>query len=140
MVRPDTFINDPKKWFELVTKYKVTHMATLNYTLSVLSDLMERSPGDVAGSDLSSLRALTIGGEYIQADTVSRFASLAKPHGFDPRCFSVCYGMTELMILANTPYFSGLKKSRRGSKGQRVPDPGYILRRRGHRRPEGFLP
>lgn len=111
VVRPDTFINDPKKWFELVTKYKVTHMATLNYTLSVLSDLMERSPGDVAGSDLSSLRALTIGGEYIQADTVSRFASLAKPHGFDPRCFSVCYGMTELMILANTPYFSGLKKA-----------------------------
>lgn len=111
IVKPDTFINEPGKWFRLVTRYRITHMAALNYTVSVLADHIEKYPEDVAGSDLSSLKALTIGGEYIQADTVNRFTRLAAPLGFDSRSFSVCYGMTELMILANTPYFAGLKKA-----------------------------
>ncbi|MCR5529289.1 MAG: amino acid adenylation domain-containing protein [Saccharofermentans sp.] len=107
----DMFVKDPGRWFALVTKYRVTHMATLNYTVSLLSEYIENSRDELTGSDLSSLKALTIGGEYLREETVDRFTALAKPYGFDPRSFSICYGMTELMILANTPYLGGLKKA-----------------------------
>ncbi len=86
----------PRQWMSLMTKTR----ATISFAPSFGYDLCARRvrPADVASYDLSHWRVAGIGAEMIRPETLTHFAEMMAPAGFDPRAFLACYGMAECTL------------------------------------------
>lgn len=87
------FAMRPRRWLELMTSSRATIAFSPPFGFELCSRRIRAE--DVARYDLSAWRVAGVGAEPIHAETLTRFAELLAPAGFDPRAFVPCYGMAE---------------------------------------------
>ncbi len=99
-VKPDRFATEPAIWFKTAKTYHVTHIPSLNYMLSVLTDTAEKH---MERADLSSVRAVVLAGEFVQPDTVRKFEKAVSSFGFSADRIVIQFGLTETCaVIAGT--------------------------------------
>jgi fatty-acyl-CoA synthase len=100
------FAMRPRQWLNLMTQTR----ATISFAPSFGYDLCARRvrPNDIEQYDLSSWRVAGIGAEMIRPQTLSHFAEMLAPCGFDQRAFLACYGMAECTLgISFSPLHTG---------------------------------
>lgn len=97
MMPPATFLQQPIKWLEAISKYKGTHSGGPNvgYDLCV----QKVTPEQVQALDLSSWASAYNGAEPINADSLKAFSEKFAPSGFKSHYFYPCYGMAESTLM-----------------------------------------
>ena len=95
LMSPMHFMQQPRRWLEAITDYRVTITVGPNFSLeasvAALGD-------DVEDLDLSTVKEFYCGAEPISADTLARFEKCAAPLGFDITALIPCYGMAEATL------------------------------------------
>lgn len=83
----------PLRWFELITKYKVTVAVSNCSVLSLMSTIV--SQFNKVDIDLSSLRVIFVAGEKVDFQTISNFYNDFKEYGLTKKMITPSYGLTE---------------------------------------------
>ncbi len=115
LMSPMHFVQQPRRWLEAITRYKVTVTVGPNFSLDLCAEAAEDD--DCDDLDLSTVRELYCGAEPISADTLARFEHSVSRLGFDMRALIPCYGMAEATL-----FVSGKRAGSR-HRTQRAPDP-----------------
>lgn len=115
ILRPSLFIQNPLNWLSTISRYRANITSAPNFAYDRLSLALER--GGAAEFDLSSLRAVVIGGEPVSEMTVTRLLAVLEKQGLDRRAIAPSYGLAEAVLLV--------------SSGQTEEGPVF------HKRPEG---
>ena len=100
------FAMRPRQWLNMMTQSK----ATISFAPSFGYDLCARRvrPRDLEDYDLSNWRIAGIGAEMIRPETLTYFAEILEPCGFDQRAFLACYGMAECTLgISFSPLWTG---------------------------------
>ena len=96
LMSPMHFVQQPRRWLEAITHYRVSITVGPNFSLELCTDaLLDGDPGDL---DLSTVRQLYCGAEPISADTLQRFDRHLAPLGFDGSALIPCYGLAEATL------------------------------------------
>lgn len=95
LMSPLHFVQEPRRWLEAITDYKVTITVGPNFSLDLCAAVLE---DDHDGIDLSSVRELYCGAEPINARTLARFEEAAAAVGFRDDALIPCYGMAEATL------------------------------------------
>jgi acyl-CoA synthetase (AMP-forming)/AMP-acid ligase II len=100
LMSPMHFMQEPRRWLEAITAYRVTITVGPNFSLdAAVSALDEDDDADLdADLDLSTLKEFYCGAEPISAATLARFEERAAPLGFDMDALIPCYGMAEATL------------------------------------------
>jgi acyl-CoA synthetase (AMP-forming)/AMP-acid ligase II len=96
LMSPMHFIQQPRRWLQAITEYRVSITVGPNFSLDLCADAL----GDeqTADLDLSTVKELYCGAEPISADTLARFERTMAPLGFDGTALIPCYGMAEATL------------------------------------------
>jgi acyl-CoA synthetase (AMP-forming)/AMP-acid ligase II len=95
LMPPMHFIQQPRRWLDAITRYRVTTTVGPNFSLDATAAALD---GDVDGLDLSTVKQLYCGAEPISASTLARFEKCVAPLGFDITALIPCYGMAEATL------------------------------------------
>jgi acyl-CoA synthetase (AMP-forming)/AMP-acid ligase II len=106
LMSPMHFVQQPRRWLEAITHYRVSITVGPNFSLDLCADAL--LDGDTADLDLSTVRQLYCGAEPISVDTLERFERRLAPLGFDGDALIPCYGLAEATLF--------LAGKRRGSR------------------------
>ncbi|GAB1639989.1 fatty acyl-AMP ligase [Krasilnikovia sp. MM14-A1259] len=100
---PLAFIQQPRRWLELLTTQRATHTMSPNFGLDLCVDRV--GPQRRAGLDLSALRTLGNGSEPVRHRSVTRFTEAFQANGFRPEAHCTGYGLAEatLAVTAHEP-------------------------------------
>jgi len=106
---PMKFIQRPRRWLELISKYRLNSSASPNFGYEhCVKFIPERE--DLSDINLSSWRVALNGSEPVNAETIRQFSNRFKKYGFNPTAFFPCYGMAETtLFVSGGPVGSGLK-------------------------------
>lgn len=110
LMSPLHFVQEPTRWLEAISEYRVTTTVGPNFSLQMCADAM--SAGQAAGLDLSSVKELYCGAEPVSPDTLSKFETAGAPIGFDGESVIPCYGMAEATL-----FVAGKRKGTRYKTG-----------------------
>lgn len=103
LLTPLRFLMDPSCWLRSISDYGGTQSPVPNFAL----DLAVRKvpPEAREGLDLSSLKALIVGGEPNAPDTFRQFEETYAPFGLQQRAICPAYGLAEatLLVAASPP-------------------------------------
>ncbi|MDA0565344.1 fatty acyl-AMP ligase [Streptomonospora sp. S1-112] len=99
---PMEFVLRPLRWPRLISDYGGTFAPCPDFALGMMCDAAEAAPpGEPAGLDLSSVRALVNGSEPVRPASLNRFTRVFAPHGFAPEAHAPAYGLAEATILVS---------------------------------------
>jgi acyl-CoA synthetase (AMP-forming)/AMP-acid ligase II len=100
---PLAFIQQPRRWLELLTAQRATHTMSPNFGLDLCVDRV--GPQRRAGIDLSELRTLGNGSEPVRHRTLTRFTEAFQANGFRHEAHCPGYGLAEatLAVTAHEP-------------------------------------
>ncbi|MCL2448445.1 MAG: ACP S-malonyltransferase, partial [Polyangiaceae bacterium] len=90
---PEDFVRDPKRWFELVARYRATHTGAPNFAFAFCCDTVDM--GELRDASLASLQALVSGGDTIDKRQYDRFAEKFATLGLRGEVLMPNYGMSE---------------------------------------------
>ncbi|CAM5276724.1 hypothetical protein GCM10010329_46510 [Streptomyces spiroverticillatus] len=95
--RPETFLRHPLAYLNRFDANRVEQPATITATPAFgLQRIVDRvGHADLAGADLSGVRAVIVGAERIDPALVTRFTGLLSPYGLSPRTLTPAYGLAE---------------------------------------------
>ncbi|BFU45364.1 fatty acyl-AMP ligase [Krasilnikovia sp. MM14-A1004] len=93
---PLAFIQQPRRWLELLTTQHATHTMSPNFGLDLCVDRV--GPQRRAGIDLSALRALGNGSEPVRHRTLTRFTEAFRDNGLRPDVHCPGYGLAEATL------------------------------------------
>ena len=96
MMSPMHFIQDPFRWLQAISDYRVTIAVGPNFSLDLCSKALRDN--ETTALDLSTVQRLYCGAEPISADTLVRFEQMVAPLGFDLDALTPCYGMAEATL------------------------------------------
>ncbi|WP_168199185.1 AMP-binding protein [Pseudorhodobacter turbinis] len=96
MMTPTSFLRDPLRYLQMVTRYEATVMGGPNFGYDHI--LRRATPEAIAGIDLSALRVAFSGAEPIRADTQQQFQQVFAGAGFTPCHWVGCYGLAEATL------------------------------------------
>lgn len=100
MMPPAAFLARPARWLEAISRYRGTYGGGPNFAYEICAGLGARAlRGNI---DLSCWRIAPIGGDYIRAATLERFAAAFAPHGFDAAAWMPAYGLAESVLCATS--------------------------------------
>ncbi|MBT2424623.1 fatty acyl-AMP ligase [Streptomyces sp. ISL-112] len=103
---PMSFLHSPYRWLRAVSDHRADWTVTPNFGMAHCVDRI--SAEEAAGLDLSSLRAMAIGGEPVHARSVEAFVDAFGKAGFDATAPVPCYGLAEATLsVAMTPNGDG---------------------------------
>jgi len=91
------FAMRPRLWLSLMA----LHRATISFSPSFGYELCAyrlRRNGTAGQFDLSAWRVAGVGAETIRPESLTQFAELLAPSGFDKNAFLACYGMAECSL------------------------------------------
>lgn len=93
---PGTFVARPARWLQAITAFRgtVTAAPTFGYELCA----RKVTDQELAGLDLSSMRAAMIAAEPVRARTVRAFLERFAPAGFAPQALCPCFGLAEATL------------------------------------------
>ncbi|MFC0440024.1 fatty acyl-AMP ligase [Kutzneria buriramensis] len=94
---PLAFIQQPRRWLELLTTHRATGTMSPNFGLDLCVDRV--GPHQRAGIDLSALRTLGNGSEQVRPKTLSRFTEAFQDYGFRHEAHCPGYGLAEATLV-----------------------------------------
>jgi acyl-CoA synthetase (AMP-forming)/AMP-acid ligase II len=101
LMRPVHYIRSPTRFLRLLSDRRVALTAMPGFGLDLL---LRRAPRLPEGLDLSSLRAVVLGAERLNADLLRRAADHLAPAGLDANALLPAYGMAEAtLVVSGTP-------------------------------------
>lgn len=90
------FAMRPRLWLSLMSRHQATISFGPPFGYELCARRMLNSEADQL--DLRAWRIAGVGAETIRPSTLSRFAEILAPAGFNPRAFLACYGMAECSL------------------------------------------
>ena len=81
---PLDFLKRPSAWLRLISEVRATHTPAPNFALEYCLREDKLPTSELAGIDLSSLRASFVGAEPLRAKTFTRFRQRFAPYGLRP--------------------------------------------------------
>ena len=106
LMSPLAFLQNPRRWLQKITEYKVTISGGPNFAYDLCNDKL--ADEDLEGLDLSSWEVAFNGAEPIRPSTLKAFTERFSAVGFRPETFYPCYGMAETTLIV-----TGGEKTRR---------------------------
>lgn len=108
LMSPYAFMQRPIRWLRAISTYRATVSGAPNFAYELISKQLR--PQDLEGIDLSTWKVAFCGAEPVRAASLSRFAQLLAPVGFNRNAIFPCYGMAEATLLVSGgPAGMGLK-------------------------------
>lgn len=99
MMPPMDFVRRPLKWLQAVSRYKATISGGPNFAFDLCTDRITAE--QIRELDLSHWNTAFCGAEPIRAATLERFAKAMAPAGFNPRAWTMLYGLAEATVLVS---------------------------------------
>ncbi|EDM74616.1 non-ribosomal peptide synthase [Plesiocystis pacifica SIR-1] len=96
---PLTFIKQPVRWLEAISRYRATISGGPNFAFELCVRRIRDE--EMEGLDLSSWRVAFCGAEPIRPETLERFAERFAPWGFDRAALFPCYGLAENTLIVS---------------------------------------
>lgn len=93
VMRPETFLTDPRRWLEQCSQHRATITASPPFAL----DRIARRGSGFQG-DLSALRCVIVGAEPVTRAALDRFTQFATPFGFRESALTPAYGLAEATL------------------------------------------
>ena len=97
ILSPSAFIKNPLIWMEAISRYRITHSGGPNFSYDLCADKLKNNPSVTL--DLSTWRSAYNAAEPIRKESIDKFISAAKPHGFNPASLYCCYGLAEAVLM-----------------------------------------
>ncbi len=111
LMSPFQFMQDPKKWLNAISRYKVTHSGGPNFAYDLCVEKI--SEEEKKQLDLSCWRVAYNGSEPVRACTLESFSRHFEECGFSKNSFYPCYGLAEATLLVT---------------GEKIPDkPPFVI-------------
>ncbi|TQM30997.1 fatty acyl-AMP ligase [Nocardia bhagyanarayanae] len=95
---PTTFLKRPVRLLEAVDRYRAHITVAPNFAYELIARRV--TDAQLAGLDLSTLRAVLNGAEPVRARTLDAVIERLGPAGFAPDAFLPVYGMAEVTLMA----------------------------------------
>lgn len=96
LLRPETFLARPKLWLQTLSERNATMTTAPNFAYQTCVERIAAE--ELAGMNLSSLRALMTGAEIIRPETCHAFQEKFATAGLRESVFVPCYGMAEATL------------------------------------------
>lgn len=93
---PLDYLADPIYWLELISRYKAFQSIAPNFALDFTAE--HCNPKRMKGIDLSSLKAMGVGGAAVAAQTINNFVKTFKLYGMTNVRIFPCYGLSEAVV------------------------------------------
>lgn len=107
-IQTDGFARRPLLWLSIISQNKCTMAFSPTFGYELCTRRAKRQ-SDI-DLDLSSWRAAGIGGEMIQAETMTEFSKTFAAYGFKPEAFVPSYGLAEATLAFSfTPLNTGVQ-------------------------------
>lgn len=97
LMSPMTFLQRPRIWFDIITKYKVTTTGGPNFAYDMCFKRLKKD--DNPHWDLSSWSVAFNGAESIRLSTLDNFTKYFCDIGFKSQSITPCYGMAEATLM-----------------------------------------
>jgi len=92
-LRPAAFMQQPRRWFEILSQYECTHTAAPSFAYQHCADSID--PSTLNGISLSNLKMAMNAAEPISAYTMRLFNQRFSCCGFEEQMFTPAYGLAE---------------------------------------------
>ena len=99
LMSPLMFLQNPLRWLKAISRTQATTSGGPNFAYDLC--VRKFKPEQLTGLDLSSWQVAFNGAEPINQETLSQFAEIYAPYGFDPAAFYPCYGMAEATLIVS---------------------------------------
>jgi acyl-CoA synthetase (AMP-forming)/AMP-acid ligase II/acyl carrier protein len=99
LVPPLHFFQQPRRWIEAISHFKVTHSGGPNFAYDLCVETMIDT--ELTNLDLSNWSVAFNGSESVQATTITNFTNFFEPCGFKSEAFFPCYGLAEATLLVS---------------------------------------
>ncbi len=96
LMSPLSFIARPVRWLRAIHRYRGSLTAAPNFAFDLCVHRLAQA--DLAGLDLSSLRAVHNGAEAVNAETMERFIQRLAPCGLRRQAMMPVYGLAEASV------------------------------------------
>ncbi|RXJ94832.1 hypothetical protein CRV00_05735 [Malaciobacter molluscorum] len=93
---PLNFIQKPLRWLKAISIYKATNSAAPNFGFE--ESIRNIDEKELSTLDLSSWKIAWNAAEPVHASTLIRFQNKFSKYGFNPKCLSILYGMSEASL------------------------------------------
>ncbi|MBE9043301.1 fatty acyl-AMP ligase [Pleurocapsales cyanobacterium LEGE 10410] len=97
LMSPLMFLQNPLRWLKAISRYQATTSGGPNFAYDMC--IRKFKPEQLRGLDLSSWQVAFNGAEPINHETLTKFAEIFAPYGFDYSAFYPCYGMAEATLI-----------------------------------------
>jgi len=101
VLSPLAFLTRPERWLQALSKHRGTLTAAPNFAYELATRKVAES--DLAGLDLSPVRAMLNGAEPVNAGTLERFAARFAPCGLRREALMPVYGLAEAALAVTIP-------------------------------------
>jgi amino acid adenylation domain-containing protein len=96
LMSPLSFIKQPFRWLQAISRYRGTHTAAPNFAYDLCVEAITAEQR--AFLDLSSLCVALNGAETVRRESLERFVEVFGPCGFRRNAFSPAYGLAEATL------------------------------------------
>ncbi len=100
LISPTTFIRNPYRWLEAVSRFQATTSGGPNFAFEYAAQKI--SPEKRAKLDLAHWSVAFTGAETIRSATLQRFASTFESWRFQANAFLPGYGLAEATLLVSS--------------------------------------
>ena len=101
VLSPLAFLSRPERWLWALHRHRGTLTAAPNFGYELA--VRKIADRDIAGLDLSALRAALNGAEPVLAETLERFTQRFAGYGFHREAFAPVYGLAEASLALTFP-------------------------------------
>lgn len=101
VMSPLAFLARPENWLWAIQQFRSTITGAPNFAFELCVNKI--ADGDIAGLDLSSLRAVANGAEPVSVPTLRRFTSRFERYGFKPEAMMPAFGLAENAVALTIP-------------------------------------
>ncbi|KAJ0527425.1 putative AMP-dependent synthetase/ligase, AMP-dependent synthetase-like superfamily [Helianthus annuus] len=106
LTSPNAFINRPRIWLELITKFKATCTPVPSFTLPLVIKRGQVFDKRHMSINLTTMKNLIIINEPIYHESVKQFVQVLGPLGLNPSSISPSYGLAENCTFVSTAWRS----------------------------------
>lgn len=93
ILSPNSFIENPETWMNIIDKNKSTHTAAPNFAFDYCCSTIDIN--DIKEISLSSLKVIVCGGEAVRKETYKTFINKFRNLGIEKNVFCPHYGLSE---------------------------------------------
>ncbi|KAI3521987.1 hypothetical protein L1887_11464 [Cichorium endivia] len=111
LTSPNAFINRPRLWLELITKFNATCTPVPSFTLPLVVKRGQAFNNDRLPINLTTMKNLIIINEPIYHKAIKQFVEVFSRFGLNPSSISPSYGLAENCTFVSTAWRSSVKET-----------------------------